>query len=227
MAHYLANPAVQWELRLEAIKERYSCYKFYSVFGVAPFIDKLIAAAKQMQYSETILPNPTFAFGTFYYPGTIASQLESTVVHESVHAVDFLNHWYMGSTQALTWPTMQQVEALGWTTQHLVDTFSHFANVENALCGNSPDAGGIIQRWNLAQTNLADVFTQTIEWKSSPVTSANRTVLPSDVADVAAKLNLDFRMVTLAAAYEQMATSRGLTHSIVVNPSIVDPVFRR
>jgi hypothetical protein len=213
---WLSDPSVQWRMKLEAMKEKYHCYQFYEILNVGAFFDTLIRATENIGYSigTAGLAEASFDFGIIRTSKPIEELFDSTIVHESVHAEDWRNGWYVKANIVATIPTLEEAEALGWTASALTLVLNDLVNMENSLCGTGATSAKVEERWSTLINELNGLFLEPVKWSYG-----TRTITVADINDVAAKLGFSIRAATLRQKYLEMAAERQLT------PNLSTPVI--
>lgn len=207
------HPQVQWQIRLLGIEKANQGTVYYEVFKLKEFFKSLREATANLQFAPNPDPQGQFAGfsnGTMLATGIMDAKAD-TIIHESVHALDWKNRWYLPNATSFT---IERIEALGWTTAHMVTLLARFKTMEETLGSATTTPEKLNAAWYGIARDLNGLFEKDVTWRATAgAGETSRRVKTDDIADVTSKVKLDFSISTLMTRYQAMAAQKGVSYT--------------
>lgn len=194
-----------WVQQLKDEKQHHEGWIYDDVFGITDFFDELVSALDRVTFIRSVGGG---ANAQYYFIGDRLGVVDAenvplgitTIIHESVHALDDFYNWDNYATPGPGQP-IDAVEAVAYTAQGLLDRpglLLQIRDFESFL--NSDDAEASESQWRFVVIAL-DAFV-TGRLVSVPVFGA-RPMTTDDIATTKNHVGLWFNMSGLMLQYQQ------------------------
>jgi hypothetical protein len=213
----MLNPLrTAWITRIRKEKLKHRDYLYYEPSGMKTFFAVLETQARSLNFGPQLNPfGPQAAYSPVLDMVLVNKIVQTdplTAVHETVHAVDDKNDWYLDA-----WTTdaeLEKAEALAYAVEAILENTFQLRDFEDRLRKGQLNSANTLEEWKGA---LAEV--NTILQKGIFVNSNNprRNVNATDLADVKVKLGLSLNFAILMPIYQQLVMQKGINVTLAMD----------
>ncbi len=203
----------EWIKKLRADEKPHKGTIYYNAFGVAGLFDRLVDRAESISIVENTPGSAMYVFRIdTVFVWDVTTTPETTVTHETVHALDAEEGWYLKGL----FPNAHRAEALTYTNESLLNALRSLAYFETQLKEGQISGENIERKWRNTLVQFNNVFNMPIRISSNNIRNVNRT----DIYDVERKLGLHVQMQAVLGQYQAIVNGREIAYML----SLDDPV---
>ncbi len=196
----LLNPTKAiWLVKIIKQRNRHKNYLYYEPTGIKAFFERLEARAKTLTIIDSPIPvTPKYVpFLSAVVVSDLAAVDELTAVHETVHAIDHAEPWYLSSTTILE----EEAEALAWGAEAILNATGQLRSFEDGVRNGTITEENVMSRWQNVIASINNILDDDITWDGG---TQSRKIVPADLQDIKAKLGLRFEFSVLIPKYQQL-----------------------
>ena len=201
-----------WISRLQAEKLKHRKYLYYEPSGIKALFKTLEAQSKSLTFAPQLNPWAKAAYQSVsntVLVNSIGDTPELTAVHETVHAVDDKNDWYL--TFWTTYDELVKAESLAYAAEAILNNTAQLQDFENRLRDGRLSPENTLNEWTGALNYVNTILQTPVVVAGCPnKDQIHHNVNAADLADVKVKLGVSLDFSVLMPMYQQLLTQKGI-----------------
>jgi hypothetical protein len=211
-----------WISRIRKEKLQHRDYLYYEPSGIKALFATLEARAKSLSFGPNYnVFNATAAYesvtGTVLV-NNVAQTAPLTAVHETVHAVDDVNDWYI--TGYTTNGELEKAEALAYGIEAILTSTVHLKSFEDGVNSGTINATNALNTWKLVIAEVNSILNAEVTWNPNgplPPGQQTRALNAADLSDIKAKLGVSLGFNVLMPMYQQLLNRKGINVTLTMD----------